>query len=68
MKMANNISTILEKKEISILKLSQGIEMTYAATHALVKREDLSTTQFENIKKIAEFLEVEISELYEDKE
>ena len=42
--------------------------MTYAATHALVKREDLSTTQFENIKKIAEFLEVEISELYEDKE
>lgn len=64
--MKNNIKNLLKEKEISILKLSEGIGLTYAATHALINRKDLGTTQFENLRNIATFLEVEMSELYEE--
>ena len=62
--MKNNIKNLLKEKEVSILKLSEEIGLTYASTHALVNREDLGTTQFENLKNIAMFLEVDIDSLY----
>lgn len=60
----NNILTILDEKGISIRELSLGIKMDYAGTHRLVNRASLNTTKLETLVKIANYLNVEIQDLY----
>ncbi len=64
--MKNNIKKLLKEKSISILSLSQQIELTYSNTHALVNRCDLGTTPLETLRKVANVLEIEIHDLYEE--
>lgn len=63
-KMTNNIKKILRQQGKSILALSEYINMTYANTHDLVNRKDLSTTPLGTLLKVAEFLHVDIKALY----
>lgn len=60
----NNILTILDEKGISIRELSIGIKMDYAGTHRLVNRASLNTTKLGTLVKIAEYLNVDIQDLY----
>lgn len=60
----NNIPNILDEKRISIRELSLGINMDYAGTHRLVNRTSLNTTTLKTLLKIANYLNVEINDLY----
>ncbi len=62
--MKNNIKSILEEKGISIRKLSLGINMAYSNVHELVNKDSLKYTQLNTLVEIAEFLEVDITDLY----
>lgn len=48
----------------SINKLSQEIGLTYANTHSIVNAECLDNYKISTLQKIAEVLEVEITDLY----
>lgn len=63
--MKNKIKYVLDKKGISIKKLSKGINSPYAFTYTLVNRADLYTTQLGTMAKVAKFLGVRIEELYD---
>jgi hypothetical protein len=73
--MKNNIKKLLdnkvwvnefgeEKKGISINKFANDLDMYYKTAFALVKREDLSDTKMGTLQKVAEYLEVNVEELY----
>ena len=64
--MVNNILSILSKNNISILKMSDDLKMNYATAHALVNRKDLSSTKLGTLVNVAEYLDVDIKELYEN--
>ena len=64
--MVNNIKKLLEEQEMSILKLSERANLSYKATHDLVNREDLGTTQMYVLRKVAEVLNVDIKKLYKE--
>lgn len=49
---------------LSINKLSQEIGLTYANTHSIVNAECLDNYKLSTLQKIAEVLEVEITDLY----
>lgn len=49
---------------LSINKLSQEIGLTYANTHSIVNAECLDNYKLSTLQKIAEILEVEITDLY----
>lgn len=63
--MKNNILNILNEKKISIRQLSKDLDLSYSYTHGLVNREDLSTVQVGTLLNIANYLEVDITKLYE---
>lgn len=65
--MRNNISNLLTKRGLSIRKMSIDLGMDYSATHKLVNREDLGTTQLITVINVAEYLGVSIEELYKIK-
>lgn len=65
-KMKNNILVILQSKDISIKKMSEDIELDYATVHRIVKRKDLSSTSIGRLKLIADYLKVNIVDLYCD--
>lgn len=44
------------------------LKMDYKTAHNLANREDLSTTQLGTLKKVADYLEVSIEEMYEEKD
>lgn len=60
----NNILTILNEKRVSIRELAVQLGKDYAGMHRLVNRESLDTTQFKTILEIADYLKVEIDDLY----
>ena len=60
----NNILTILNEKHVSIRELAVQLGKDYAGIHRLVNRESLDTTQFKTILEIADYLKVEIDDLY----
>ena len=62
--MKNNIDKILKQKGVSIRQLSFGINMDYSNTHDLVRRESLDKTHPSTLLKVAEFLDVDIDDLY----
>lgn len=49
---------------LSINKLSQEIGLTYANTHSIVNAECLDNYKLSTLQKIAEVLELEITDLY----
>lgn len=65
MKMKNNIQEILDKKGISILKLSQEMGKSYGPIHELVNRDSLDNTTVSTLVRVAEILGVEIEDLYQ---
>lgn len=67
-KLFNNINILLQKKGISIRKMAIELKMDYKTAHNLANREDLSTTQLGTLKKVADYLEVSIEEMYEEKD
>lgn len=62
--MVNNILDILGKNNISILKMSKDLKMDYSTIHALANRDDLSNTKLGTLISVAEYLNVDIKELY----
>ena len=60
----NNIPNILDERLVSINEMAIDLNMTYAGMHRLVTREDLSSTKLKNLIDIADYLKVEIQELY----
>ena len=64
--MKNNIKQLLKEKAISINKLAEELGMSYSPTHALVNRKDLSHTPILTLVKVAEILDVDVPELYEN--
>lgn len=60
----NNILAILDEKEISIREMAIALKKDYAGMHRLVNRESLDTTQFKTILEIANYLQVEVEDLY----
>lgn len=62
--MKNNIKKIIEERGISILQLSNKIDMAYSTTHKIVNRKSLSNTQLETLIKVAEALETDVDNLY----
>lgn len=61
----NLINEVLSNEGMSINQLSQKLGMTYANTHALVNREDLSDTKLGNLVDVARILDVEVNDLFE---
>lgn len=64
MKIKNNIKNILNKNNKSINEMATDLGMYYNTAHTLVNREDLSTTPIGTLEKVAEYLGVEITDLY----
>lgn len=63
----NKIKDAMLKERVSINQLSQLLGLTYANTHALVtKREDLSDTKLGTLVDVANILNVEVKDLYEN--
>jgi len=60
----NNILLILDEKQISIREMAIALKKDYAGMHRLVNRESLDTTQFKTVLEIANYLKVEIEDLY----
>ena len=60
----NNILTILDEKQISIREMAIALNKDYAGMHRLVNRESLDTTKLGTLVEIAEYLNVEIQDLY----
>lgn len=63
--MKNNILDILNEKNISIRQLSKDLELSYSYTHGLVNREHLNTIQVGTLLNISNYLDVDITKLYE---
>ena len=63
----NKIEEILNEKEISIRQLSLGTGLDYAHAHKIVKRKDLWNINLATLEKIAQFLQVPITDLYKNK-
>lgn len=63
----NNIKDIMDKKGISIRKLSIDLEMEYAQAHRLVNKKDLSNIQVSTLFKVSEYLGVTVEEIYKNK-
>lgn len=60
----NNILAILDEKQISIREMAIALNRDYAGMHRLVFRESLDTTKLGTLVKIAEYLNVDIQDLY----
>lgn len=60
----NNIPAILEEKQISIREMAIALNRDYAGMYRLVNRESLDTTKLGTLVEIAEYLNVEIQDLY----
>lgn len=60
----NNILAILDEKQISIREMAIALNRDYAGMHRLVNRESLDTTKLGTLVEIAEYLNVEIQDLY----
>lgn len=60
----NNVLTILDEKDISIREMAIALNRDYAGIHRLVNRESLDTTQLGTLLEIAEYLNVDIYDLY----
>lgn len=62
----NNIKKLLEKRGKNIQDLCNSTTLTYPATHALVHREDLGNTPVGTIIDIANFLGVNVEDLWRE--
>ncbi len=62
--MKNNIKNILKEKGLSIRKFAMGLDKDYAYVYNLVNRDSLESIQLNTLVEIAEFLEVDITDLY----
>lgn len=60
----NNILAILDEKQISIREMAIALNRDYAGMHRLVNRESLDTTKLGTLVEIAEYLNVDIQDLY----
>lgn len=60
----NNILAILDEKQISIREMAIALNRDYAGMHRLVNRESLDATKLGTLVEIAEYLNVEIQDLY----
>lgn len=60
----NNILAILGEKQISIREMAIALNRDYAGMHRLVNRESLDTTKLGTLVEIAEYLNVDIQDLY----
>lgn len=60
----NNILDILKNKGISIRKMSKDLNMDYSVAHALANRDDLSNITLGRLVEVADYLDVDIKELY----
>ena len=60
----NNIKRILKEKNISIKKMARDVGLDYSLAHDLVNRENLSYTRVGTLKKVADYLDVSIDELF----
>lgn len=63
----NKIEEILTQKEISIRQLSKGTGLSYSHAYSIVSKDDLWNTNLATLEKIAQFLQVSITDLYENK-
>ena len=66
MKIKNNIKTILEEREISMLQMSKDLDWTYDFAWKVASREDLGTTQLSTLTQIANYLDVTVDDLFEE--
>lgn len=64
MELKNNIKNVIEEKNVSIREISKMLGMSYSNTYLLVNKEYIDKTHFITILKIAEYLDVTVSELY----
>ena len=63
-KFRNNIKDLLDKQGKSIRGLSKHLETSYSNAWKLVNKGSLEATQLETVVRVAEYLEVDIQDLY----
>ncbi|MFL8888706.1 helix-turn-helix domain-containing protein [Helcococcus kunzii] len=68
MKLINKIKDILDKKDMSIYRLQQLTDLSYATVYNLVNSDNFDRVNFDTVYRIAKALNVEITELYEESE
>ena len=66
MQINNNIKSILEEREISMLQMSKDLDWTYDFAWKIASREDLGTTQLSTLTQIANYLDVTVDDLFEE--
>lgn len=66
-KLENRIFDILEEKGISINKLANDLDLSYATIYNIVKKETLDTITLNSIVKIAHYLGTGVEEMFEKK-
>ena len=64
----NNIFSVLEKRGISIRRMGIDLDMDYSYVYNLVHKESLATVQLSTVVRVAEYLGVNIEDLYWEKE
>lgn len=64
--MVNNVKKLLEEKKISLYRLSEDTDITYSTIYDLAQRESLMGTSLRILDKIAEYLEVDVEDLYKE--
>lgn len=64
----NNIKTILEEREISMLQMSKYLDWSYDFAWKVTSREDLGTTQLSTLTQIANYLDLRVDDLFEEVE
>lgn len=61
----NKTKELLKAKGLSIKSLGEYAGWDYSLAHRIVNREDVASTTLETLIKIADFLKVEVTDLYE---
>lgn len=61
----NLINEVLQNEGMSINQLSQKLGVTYANTHSLVNREDLTDTKLGTLVDVARILRVAVNDLFQ---
>lgn len=68
MKLKNKIKDILDKKDMSIYRLQQLTDLSYATVYNLASSDNFDRVNFDTVYRIAKALNVDIKDLYEESE
>ncbi|NLJ77632.1 MAG: helix-turn-helix domain-containing protein [Peptococcaceae bacterium] len=65
MQLLNRIKSVMLEQKVSVYRMAVDLDIHYPTMHSLVNRETLNDTTLVSIVRVADYLEVPITNLYE---